>query len=776
MFVQPLLSGTYFQQQYEQCVQMFSNRAVNIKWLKKAGIFKMKKQPLESWAKLVGGKKSRWFTLVLWVIVILILSMSFPQINSVENSSLENLPKSMMSEQAQDLIDEEFPSDSGTPLLVVWHNKDGITIEDIVAIQTVYQQIGEQPLTNQQELPPFGNLPPQAVLGSVSENGTTLVTPIFFDKEASTEILKENLNELSLVVEESLQASPFDKNLEDAGMHVRFSGPVGIQVDATDLFKQADVKLLVTTVILILVLLIIIYRSPLLAIIPLVIVGFAYGAISPLLGWMAENGWITKDAQAVSIMTVLLFGAGTDYCLFLITRYRETLLVVEDRLLALRLSVKESGGAILMSAITVVIGLAILGLADYGSFQRFAVPFSFAIFIMGIAALTILPAVLALLGRAAFFPFIPRTVEMEKQRAAKKGKPYKERKENHRSSRKIGKFVTHKPWLVIVVTLVVLGGLATFVPQVKYSYDLLSSFPEDMPSREGFTLIANNFSPGELAPVKIVVDTEGKEVDLQEVLKQQGYIDVVKEPQIGQSNADLQLIEVDLTENPYSNEAMALIPELKDTVATALESAGITDAKDKFWIGGETSAQYDTKQVTERDESLIQPVMISIIALLLIMYLRSVTATIYLIGTVVLSYIAALGAGWLVLHYIFGADAIAASIPLYSFVFLVALGEDYNIFMVSEIWKNKKTQSHRVAVQNGVTQTGSVITSAGLILAGTFAVLATLPIQVLVQFGVVTAIGVLLDTFVVRPLLVPALTTVLGRFAFWPGSLFKKKD
>ena len=138
--------------------------------------------------------------------------------------------------------------------------------------------------------------------------------------------------------------------------------------------------------------------------------------------------------------------------------------------------------------------------------------------------------------------------------------------------------------------------------------------------------------------------------------------------------------------------------------------------------------------------------------------------------------VAALGAGWLILHYFFGADAIAASIPLYSFVFLIALGEDYNIFMVSEIWKSKKKQKHHQAIENGVARTGSVITSAGLILAGTFAVLATLPIQLLVQFGVVTAVGVLLDTFIVRPLLVPAITTVLGRYAFWPGPLFKKQD
>ena len=203
-------------------------------------------------------------------------------------------------------------------------------------------------------------------------------------------------------------------------LHARFSGPAGISVDATSLFMQADVKLLIATVILILVLLVVIYRSPILAITPIIVVGIAYGAVSPLLGWFAENGWIDKDAQAVSIMTVLLFGAGTDYCLFLITRYREKLFDIENKFEALSQAMKESGSAIMMSALTVFIGLATLGLADYGAFQRFAVPFSFAIFIMGIAALTILPAILAILGRVAFFPFTPRTDEMERVRRKEK--------------------------------------------------------------------------------------------------------------------------------------------------------------------------------------------------------------------------------------------------------------------------------------------------------------------------------------------------------------------
>lgn len=736
----------------------------------------MSKHPLEKWGNVVGNNRSRWVTLMLWLLIVLVLSITLPQINSVENYGGSDLPEDVMSEQASAIIDEQFSSDSGLPLLIVWYKQSGLETEDLQSIQALYKELAENPLEEQTTLPPFGDIPTEALLGSVSENGRSIVTPVFFDEKANTDTLKKNLEEITDITEEQFGDNPYETNLNEEGLHVRFSGPAGISVDATNLFMQADVKLMITTVILILVLLVVIYRSPILAITPILVVGIAYGAISPLLGWFAENGWIDKDAQAVSIMLVLLFGAGTDYCLFLITRFREKLGEIENKFEALALAVKESGGAIVMSALTVFIGLATLGLADYGAFQRFAVPFSFAILIMGIAALTILPAILAILGRVAFWPFLPRTEEMAKKYAQAKSKPYKSPKPKHPIMTKIGEFATNKPWLVIIVTAVVLGGLALTSTQIKYNYDLLSSFPEDMDSREGFTIIAENFSPGELAPVQIIVDTKGKDIDLSEQIAAIPFIDVVSEPTVGEINANMQLYEADLNENPYSNEAMDLIPYLKEEMEAIMDDAGIEGADESYWIGGETSAQVDTRTVQDRDESIIQPVMLAIIAILLLVYLRSVPATIYLVGTVLVSFFAALGLGWLVLTSFFGAESIASSIPLYSFVFLIALGEDYNIFMISEVWQNRKTQSIKKSIQSGVAQTGSVITSAGLILAGTFAILATLPIQVLVQFGVITAIGVLIDTFIVRPLLVPAITMVLGRYSFWPGKLFKKQD
>ena len=305
--------------------------------------------------------------------------------------------------------------------------------------------------------------------------------------------------------------------------------------------------------------------------------------------------------------------------------------------------------------------------------------------------------------------------------------------------------------------------------KIHYTFDTLSSFPKDMPSREGFQLISEHFNSGELAPAQVMVQSEGKDLDLKDKLEALPYVAKVSDARKGQNDSDLLSYDVEFSVNPYSNNAMNHIPDLRTEAEKSLKEAGVGGVGSKVWIGGQTSDQYDTKETTDRDAMVVIPIIIAMIALLLLVYLRSIVAMLYLMATVLLSYFSALGLGWIVLHYGFDVSAIQGFIPLYSFVFIVALGEDYNIFMISSIWKKSKRMPLGQAVTEGVSQSGAVITSAGLILAGTFAVLATLPIQVLVQFGTVTAIGVLLDTFVVRPFLVPALTVIFGKWAFWPS-------
>ncbi|RDI41909.1 MMPL family transporter [Falsibacillus pallidus] len=730
----------------------------------------MKTSWFEKYGNWVSSKKGKWITLVVWILILAAVNLTLPQASSQKNDLAANLSSSKPSVEAQKLAEKEFPSGDGKPALLTWYRSSGLTDDDIAGIQKLSKDLADNPLPEQLNSVPIHEMPLPAVKQLISKDGTTLVYPILFDKKASTEKVKASLKELNDRTSDMFDTNPFDAKMKDKDtLLVRATGPAGIEVDAVDLFSQGDLSLLLATVTLVLVFLLVIYRSPILALVPLVAVGFAYGVINPVLGWFGKEGWATFDSQGLSIMTVLLFGAGTDYCLFLIARFRTLLKEERDKKQALKRALTGSSGAIAMSGLTVVFSLLALLLAQYGSIQRFAIPFSLSILIMMVASLTLVPAFLAILGRASFFPFIPRTREMEVERAEKKGKKLKPEKTKPSFGEKLGGGIVRNPWKIAIGTVVVLGVFAFFSMKIQYTFDTLSSFPKDMPSREGFQLISDHFNSGELAPAQVMVQSEGNDLDLKEKLEALPYVAKVSDPRKGEKNKDMLSYDVEFSVNPYSNEAMNHIPDLRDEAEKSLKSAGVSNAGDKVWIGGQTSEQFDTRATTDKDASVVIPIIIAMIAVLLLVYLRSVVAMLYLMATVLLSYFSALGLGWIVLHYGFDVTAIQGFIPLYSFVFIVALGEDYNIFMISSIWKKSKRMPLGQAVTEGVSQSGAVITSAGLILAGTFAVLATLPIQVLVQFGTVTAIGVLLDTFVVRPFLVPALTVIFGRWAFWPS-------
>ncbi|RUT43937.1 MMPL family transporter [Paenibacillus anaericanus] len=731
---------------------------------------------LERMGRWVAGRRTKWVTLVAWIVLAGVLSAVWPGVNQKEDNTAANLDSLQPSVQAGLLSEEEFPSDSGLPALLVWKRDGGLLDEDYENIQKLTAYFTQNPLEGQELVVPFDRIPLPALKQQASEDGTAIVLPFFFNKNIDSDLLKQGIAQIQEQVKTDFGSDPFAAKLDDHGeLSVRVSGPAGVSLDAVGLFSNADVSLLMATVLLVLVLLLLIYRSPILAIIPLIAVGFAYGVTSPILGKMADMGWITFDSQSISIMTVLLFGAGTDYCLFLISRFRQLLMEEKDKSKALVRAFRDSSGAIAMSGFTVVMALLVLLFAKYGSVHRFAVPFSLSILIMGIASLTLVPALLAIFGRVSFYPLVPRTPEMAAERARKKGKANIS-KSHKKSGGRVGRVVTKRPWLIVIVTLVILGGFAGNALRIEYTVDILSSFPEDSPSREGFAVIADKFTPGELAPVKLMVDTQGKEVPLEKTFSELPFVSKVSEITQGKNNNEINAIDIEFNLNPYSNEAMKHIPDIRNAAVQVLKDAGVTSPEERVWVGGLTSTQFDTEATNARDQQVIIPIVIGLIAILLLAYLRSVVAMIYLILTVVLSYFSALGLGWFVIHDIMGATAIQGLIPLYAFVFLVALGEDYNIFLISSIWKKRKSMPLKQAIQEGVTETGGVITSAGLILAGTFAVLATLPIQVLVQFGLICAIGVLLDTFVVRPLLVPAITMLLGRWAFWPGTVEGKTE
>ncbi|HEY2422358.1 MAG TPA: MMPL family transporter [Neobacillus sp.] len=730
----------------------------------------MNKKWLEKYGEAITGKKGRWIVLITWVLLAAILNIALPQASSQKNELAGNLAATTPSQQAKVLAAKEFPANTGTPALLTWYRSTGITEVDLTLIQKYTKEIDEHPVKYQDAVAPFYKIPLPVLKKQLSTDGTTLILPITFEKDIETAKISDGITELKDKAKSLFPTNPIKLKLDDEkNLLLRVTGPAGIATDATALFSQGDLSLLFGTVSIVLVLLLLIYRSPILALVPLLGVGIAYGVISPILGGIGRAHWIDLDSQSLSIMTVLLFGAGTDYCLFIISRFRGYLEEEKDKRIAMKLALKGSAGAIAMSGLTVVFSLLVLLISKYGAIHRFAIPFSLSILIMMIASLTLIPALLSIVGRASFYPLVPRTREMQEDRALKKGKTLPPQKQKDGFGLRLGSFIVKKPLFLMLTTLIFLGIFAFSATKIVYTYDTLSSFPKDMPSREGFNLIADHFNPGELAPVQVMVQTNGKEITIQEDLKKLNFVANVSDGRKGNKDPNLIGYDVELKVNPYSNEAMNRIPELRKNIEKSLQNDGVSNSTKKVWIGGLTAEQYDTMQTTNSDSSKIIPIVIAIIAVLLLVYLKSITTTAYLIGTVLLSYFSALGLGWVILHYVFGVEAIQGFIPLYAFVFIVALGEDYNIFMISAIWKKSRSLPLYQAIKEGVAESGSVITSAGLILAGTFAVLTTLPIQILVHFGTITAIGVLLDTFIVRPLLVPSITVLLGRLAFWPA-------
>jgi putative drug exporter of the RND superfamily len=734
------------------------------------GAIEMKKKWIEKYGEAISGKKGKWIVVIIWLLLTAVLNFTLPQANSQKNELAPNLDTKAPSQQAKSLAEKEFPEVSGTPALLTWYKSTGLTEQDLTLIQKYSGDLDKNPIKFQDSVVPFYKFPLPVLKKQLSTDGTTLIMPITFKKDMEKEKIAEGLTKLKEKASSIFPADPSKTKLDDKDrLLLRITGPAGITTDATALFSQGDLSLLLGTVAIVLLLLLIIYRSPILAFVPLLGVGVAYAVISPILGGIGKAGWIDLDSQALSIMTVLLFGAGTDYCLFLISRFRGYLEQENDKRIAMKLALKGSAGAIAMSGLTVVFSLLVLLISKYGAIHRFAIPFSLSILIMMVASLTLIPALLSIIGRVSFFPLVPRTREMQEERALKKGKNLQPQKTKQGFGLRLGSFIVKRPMHLLVTTLIFLGIFAFFSTKIVYTYDTLSSFPKDMPSREGFKLIADHFNPGELAPVQVIVQTNGKESSVKKGLETLSYVTNVSEGENGAKDSNVVSYNVELNVNPYSNDAMNHIPELRKNVEKSLTIDGVSNAAKKVWIGGLTAEQYDTMQTTKGDSNKIIPIVIILIAVLLLVYLRSITTTIYLIGTVLLSYFSALGLGWVLLHYVFGVEAIQGFIPLYAFVFIVALGEDYNIFMVSSIWKKSRRLPLYQAIKEGVAESGAVISSAGIILAGTFAVLTTLPIQILVHFGTITAIGVLLDTFIVRPLLVPSIIVLLKKVAFWPA-------
>lgn len=588
-----------------------------------------------------------------------------------------------------------------------------------------------------------------------SADGKAVLINVQLDaKVASENIDKEPV--LPLLID--FIREDMEKNF-GAGIESHVTGPGGIFADLFGAFGSIDTKLLQTTLIVVAIILIVVYRSPILWIIPLFTAGTALGLATMVVYYLAKADIIDLNGQTQGILDVLVLGAATDYALLLISRYREELHHHESRYEAMKIALRGVVEPIVASGSTVIAGLMVLLLSDLSSNRGLGPVGSIGIASAMLAALTLLPALLIVFGRWIFWPKVPKFDDEDEKLSGMWAK--------------VGNFVDRKPraiWVTTALVLIVFAGFSTTLKSDGLAQT--DAFTTRTDSVIGLEKLGEHFPSGEGTPVEIVVDQGDLAAATAAIKTVKNVANVVPvtqlDPATRQPTADIKIVDgkvllyATLSVAPDSVEAKETIPVLRDAVKKVNES---------ILVGGQTAVGYDVDQSSRRDNRVIIPIVLVLIAIILGLLLRSIYAAALLLTTVVLSFAATLGVCALVFEHVFGFAGTDASFPLFAFVFLVALGIDYNIFLMTRVREESFKIGTRAGVIKGLTVTGGVITSAGIVLAATFGVLGVLPLVFLAELGFAVAFGVLLDTIVVRSLLVPALVREIGPKIWWPSKL-----
>jgi RND superfamily putative drug exporter len=524
-------------------------------------------------------------------------------------------------------------------------------------------------------------------------------------------------------------------------------------------FGSIDTTLLLTTLIVVSIILIVVYRSPLLWILPLLTAVTALSLAGTIVYFAAKADWLVLNGQSQGILSVLVLGAATDYALLLIARYREELHLHASRFDAMRIALKGVFEPILASGSTVVAGLLVLLLSQLSGNRGLGPVGAIGIVSAMITVLTFLPALLVVFGRWIFWPKIPRFDDVDEKLSG--------------TWSKVGSLVQKHPRRVWVSTATVLLIFAGFSFTLKADgLANTEAFTSRTDSVIGIERLGEHFPSGEGSPVEIVIN-QGDLVAVTSALTSLETVAAVEPVLVsrvipGQPLPATKVVDGKILLNatlslaPDSVEARNAIPVIRQAVH---------DIDKEILVGGGTAVQYDTDVASRQDNKVIIPIVLIIIGLILGLLLRSIAAAGLLLATVVLSFMATLGVCQLVFEHIFNFKGADASFPLFAFIFLVALGIDYNIFLMTRVREESMRIGTRRGVIRGLTVTGGVITSAGIVLAATFAVLGVLPLVFLAQLGFAVAFGVLLDTIIVRSLLVPALVHDIGPKIWWPSKL-----
>ncbi|RPF50640.1 MMPL family transporter [Aquisalibacillus elongatus] len=681
----------------------------------------------------VSTKKGMWITLGAWLLITLMLAVFAPSPKDYEVPNIASLPEDKQSVIAENKVDEYFAEDDGLLALLVLKSEENLNQDQL---SEVVQSIQDENIEGFKSILPVGNLPPQALENFWSEDEQNVFIPMTYESSLETDDIKEANQQVYDVIENN-------------EYEAYITGPAGIAVDSLDLFSRADLVLIISTVGIILVLLVVIYRSPLLALIPLIAAAFVYEVVMQSLGILGSSG-LDLSSQTTSIMSVLLFAAVIDYSLFVFSRFREELKEYDDKYEAMRVAMRQVGMPVFFSGATVLAAMLVLFFAQSGDYRNFAPTFATALVVIILASTTLVPALFTMFGRKSFWPKIPKVGD-EKLKA-------------NSFWSKVGRGVVKKPIASVVVVGIFLLISALNMFNLEYEFNTLNSFPEDMPSREGYEVLEESFDSGELAPTTVLY--EGDEA-LSEEEQQALRDELIDEPLVNEvrvdgvaSDGEVISYSLSYSENPYDTKTMDALEGTIDQRDDLISNLGF---EGELYFAGETAHAVDDRQVNNRDVIVIVILETILIFAMLIVLTRSFKMPLYMMGTILVSFLAALGLGMFLTELFFDIGTISNRVPLYAFVFLVALGIDYNIMLVSRFQEEREKHSVKKAVELAVANTGGVISSAGLILAATFAVLMTQPIQLLFVFGFIVAVGILIDTFIIRGILLPGLLTLFEK-------------
>jgi RND superfamily putative drug exporter len=675
-------------------------------------------------AGLVAGWRMKWVTLAVWVALLAGLAPLAGRLGEVQNNEqTARLPDTAESTLVA-LAQQHFGGSETQLAIVVYERTSGITPEDRAKAQADASEFAKLPAAQ----PPLGPF--------ASEDGKALRTLVPL-------VGKDNVTQAVEQARDLARRGP-------PGLTAHVTGQAGDTADQQAVFDTIDGVVLLAALGIVILLLLLIYRSPMLWIIPVLCSITALVLAQAAVYLLARYAGLAVNGQSTAILTVLVFGVATDYALLLVARYREELHRHADRHEAMAYAVRRAAPAIVASAATVAIGLLCLLFADMNATSGMG-PVAAAGIVTALCAMTtLLPALLVVFGRWIFWPMVPRhdALHLEREATGRGLWP------------RVARLVAARPraiWVTVSAGLLAmtfgLGSLNT--GGLNYA----GQYVNEVDSVAGAEVAARHFPAGAGAPAIVIAQASAAEQVQRGISGTPGVAEVSK-PVIA---AGLVRYEATLSDPSDSEAARQTVERLRETVHD------IPGAEAR--VGGRSAIKLDTDAAADRDNKVIIPIVLAVIFVILVALLRAVVAPLLMIGTVLLSFLAALGAGALMFRHVFGFQGTEISFPLFAFIFLVALGVDYNIFLMHRVREESQALGTRRGIQRGLAVTGGVITSAGLVLAGTFAVLVTMPLVFIAEVGFVVAFGVLLDTVIVRSLLLPALAHAVGRRIWAPGRL-----